>query len=102
MAANVSPQRAVEVFGHEKDRGTYPREIKDALTALGVAHAGRFRRVSPTKPVYPPRAILYAHRHGRPKQAHWLLIWDGKIFDPEGVWPDGYRNWHITSYLEIY
>ena len=38
----------------------------------------------------------------RPKgnRWHWMVTWDGVIYDPADRWPD-YEGWRITSYLEI-
>lgn len=103
MAAGVSLKRAKTAVGHE--RGTHTSEVVAALRILGVSCADRLRRVRRANPVLPQRAIIAIHRpasEDRNGRAHWMLHWDGKVFDPGGRWPDGYQNWRITSYLEIF
>jgi hypothetical protein len=101
----VSLARAIEAVGHERARGTYTREVVQGLRALGLSCADRLRRTSIRKPILPRRAILHIQRYGdalRKPQAHWMLWRDGRVHDPGGRWPEGYDNWRITSYLEIY
>lgn len=98
MAAGVSLDRAISAVGHRKKRGTWTREIVAGLRALGVGCSERLRRVSRNKPVLPQRAVLCITNGGR--KWHWMLTWDGEIYDPEARWPD-YAGWRITSYLEI-
>lgn len=104
MAAGVSLDRAIEAVGHAKKRGTYTREIVAGLRSLGIPSATRCKPLSKRKPVLPKRGLLAIFRdesNKRPQKFHWMLIWDGHIFDPGGRWPDGYDGWRITSYLEI-
>lgn len=107
MAAGVSLKRAIEAVGHEKKRGTYTREVIAALRSLDIQCADACRKVSRKRPVLPRRGLVVIHRpklegRRRSNQWHWLLTWDGKIYDPSGwEWPDGYKDWKITSYLEI-
>lgn len=104
MAAGVSLQRAIEAVGHQKARGTHTREIIAGLRALGVGCADRLRRVSRAKPLLPPFAVVAACRirPAAPALWHWLLVWDGVIYDPGQVWPDAYKDWRFTSYLELF
>lgn len=106
MAAGVSLDRACEVIGHRKF-GTHTYEVIRALNALGIDCAKRMRPVSRVRPVLPERALL-SIRQDRDKALsvdrrlyHWMLTWDGKIFDPGGKWPN-YEGWRITSALEIH
>lgn len=101
MAAGVSLQRAVNAVGHARDKGTFTVEIVQGLRALGVKCADRSKRVSRVKPVLPRRAMVSIHGPGQ-RRWHWLLTWDGKIYDPGSRWPEGYTGWKMTSYLEIY
>jgi len=105
MAAGVSLDRACEVVGHRKERGTTTREVVRALRTLGVPCADRLRRVSRARPHLPKRAIVAIHRPPEENrhrgQWHWMLAWDGVIYDPGASWPDRYRDWKITSVLEI-
>lgn len=97
MAAGVSLARAIAVIGHRS--GTHTHEVRRALLTLGLKPAERLKRVSRTKPALPRRGIV-AIGKGR-KYAHWMLTWNGRIFDPGGRWPEGYNGWRITSVLEI-
>ena len=103
MAAGVGVERVIEEIGHED--GTTTKELVAALHALNVPCGGTLLRFSRVKPVLPKRCIVYIHRYGekgREPRGHWMLSWDGKIYDPGGRWPEGYANWRITSYLEIF
>lgn len=105
MAAGVSLDRAIEAVGHKKQRGTRTKEIIAALHSLGIKTAAKVRPMSRTKPVLPKRAMvsICTNKVGREyKLGHWLLYWDGVMYDPRGTWPEGYRDWVITSFLEIY
>lgn len=98
MAAGVSLRRAIEAVGHE--RGTHTVDVARGLRALGLDCEDRCKRVSKHRPIPAPRALL-AFRRGQ-RIAHWMLLWDGAVFDPGGWWPDNMRDWKMTSYLRIY
>lgn len=106
MVAGVSLERAIGVVGHQ--RGTHTRDIVRGLRCLKVVSSGKLRRISRARPVIPNRAIVaivyYAMRpdgtRGQ-RYAHWLLSWDGVIYDPGEAWPERYVGWTMTSYLEI-
>ena len=104
MAAGVSLKRAVETIGHDEDTTT--REVVRALRQLGVSCESKLKRISRIKPTLPKRALVVIHRPkdegGRKEKWHWMLAWDGQIFDPGGRWPEGYSNWRLTSCLEIH
>ncbi len=99
MAAGVSLEKAISVIG-SSTAGTSTAEVRDGLRALGIGCAERLRVVSRVRPILPRRAIIACHipRNGN---AHWMLTWDGEIYDPARMWP-AMREWRITSYLEIY
>ena len=104
MAASVSLKRAIEAVGHE--RGTNTRDVVAAFAALGIGCSSRLVRISRKRPTLPARAIVVIHRPAveyerRNPHWHWMLTWDGKIYDPGGRWPEGYVQWKMTSYLEI-
>ncbi len=103
MAAGVSLTKAIEAVGHSRKRGTHTWEIIPALRKLGINCADRCRRVSRKRPLPPKRGVVVIHRPKGDKPAlwHWMLVWDGEMFDPSGRWPD-YVGWRITSYLEIF
>jgi hypothetical protein len=96
MAAGVSLERAYEVFGHQS--GTTTREVVQALRHLGINCADRLRRCSKTRAI-PARAILHTREQGG-RRAHWMLMWDGRVYDPADRYPDD--HWPIVSYLEIF
>jgi len=105
MAAGVSLKRVVKQMGKHTG-GTYTKDVVAALRHFGVPCADRLRRVARSRPVWPTRSILVIHRPpeeagGRKAKWHWLLAWDGKMYDPGNRWPEGYGKWRITSYLEI-
>jgi hypothetical protein len=103
MAAGVSLDRAFEATG--KRGGTHTKHVVAALHVLGVKTDARARRMSKTKPVLPQRclvSICTKKVKGEYKLGHWMLHWDGKMYDPRGTWPEGYDGWTITSYVEIY
>lgn len=99
MAAGVSLDRAIEAIGHKSISGTNTRDLVRGLRALGLPCADRCRVLGRLKPVLPRRGMLVV---GTKKYGHWMLTWDGVIYDPGGMWPDGYAGWKISSYLEIY
>lgn len=106
MAADVSLDRACDVVGHRKLGGTTTREVVHALRELGVPCASSLKRISRLRPVLPKRCIVAIHRPKEPGRHrgrwHWMLHWDGRMFDPGDAWPEAYRDWRITSVLEIY
>lgn len=104
MAAGVSLKRAIEAVGHE--RGTYTCDVVRALWALGVQCDDRCTRISRKRPNLPKRGLVAIHRPKedgkRRERFHWMLTWDGRMYDPGGAWPDGFAGWRITSYLTIH
>lgn len=97
MAADVSLDRAIEAVGH--DHGTETRQIIKALRSLGVPCADRCKRLSKKVPVLPPRAMVVMRTKGK-SMFHWMLFWDGVMYDPGNRYPN-YDGWVMTSYLEI-
>lgn len=99
MAAGISLSEAIKTVGHK--RGTRTKEVVAALRALGINCEEKLVRISRKKPVLPKRAILAIGNHKR-KRYHWMLSWDGELFDPGDSWPRHYNGeWAITSYLKI-
>lgn len=96
MAAGVTLDRACDVVGHR--RATTTREIVRALRALGLRCANRLQRCSKWRAI-PRRAIVHMRRDDG-SASHWVLMWDGQIYDPDGGYPD--PRWKLISYLEIY
>lgn len=105
MAANVPLWKATEAIGH--DGPTTTRELVNVLRSFGLDCADRLRRISRRRPVMPPKCLLsisYRPPIDCPKKSksHWMYCEKGTIYDPAGAWPDFYKDWVITSYLEIY
>jgi hypothetical protein len=105
MAAGVTLKRSIETFGHQK--ATTTKDVVTALRALNIECADRLKRPIRKRPTLPHRCIAAIHRPKSSKEKrlvkwHWILIWDGRVYDPGGCWPDSYANWKITSYLEIH
>ncbi len=109
MVAGVSLRRAIAAVGVEfTERGTETRQIVAGLRALGVRCSGRLRRVSRARPVLPARCLVAiiqyrpdADGERQPTRSHWMVSWDGQIYDPGERWPEGFAGWKITTYLEI-
>lgn len=97
MAAGVTLDRACQVIGHR--RGTVTREIVRSLRELGIQCADRCHPMKRNIPVLPQRGLVVLHAP-RGNRWHWMLTWDGKMYDPAGRWPS-LDEWKITSYLEI-
>ena len=110
MVAGVGLRRAIAAVGAEyTERGTGTRQIVAGLRRLGVRCSGRLRRLGPAKPVLPARCIVAiiqyrtdAEGTRQPKRAHWMVSWNGQIYDPGQRWPEGFAGWKITTYLEIF
>lgn len=97
MAAGVGVKRAIDAVG--KDGATRTRDIIRGLRALGLNCADRMRRTAQNRAL-PPRCIV--HICWRRRYGHWMLYWDGHVYDPGGAYPDGYDSHsRIVSYLEI-
>lgn len=106
MAAGVSLKKATEAVGHGRYGGTKTSEIIKALRSLGLECGDRCERISRKRPNLPRRGIVVLHRPKEPGKRkarwHWMLTWDGTIYDPAGMWPDNMRDWRMTSYLRIH
>lgn len=108
MVSGVSLQKAIDTIGHR--RGTYTRDLVRALRTLGVGCADKLKVLPRKRPVLPARAIVSIVKwvtcidgSRRQRKGHWMVTWDGVMYDPGDVWPDAYarEGWTITSYLEI-
>jgi hypothetical protein len=104
MAAGVSLKRAISAIGHKGDTST--ADVVFGLRSFGLTCADKLVRISRKRPMPSARAMIVIHRPAveherRNPKWHWMLSWDGKIYDPGGRWPEGYDKWQITSYLEI-
>ena len=100
MIAGVSLQTVRDLIGEDGEDGTHTKHLVEALKSLGVNCDTRLRRVSRKLPMLPARAIVAIHGPKK-RRWHWLVSWDGEIFDPDGCWPHLYKDWRVTSYLTI-
>lgn len=99
--AEISLRDACKAVGHEHSTNT--RELVKALRILGFSCADKLKRIKHWRP--PWRAIVKMRWPGR-AMGHWLLMWDGRLFDPDPAGmglrhlnPD--HGGHLTSFLEI-
>ncbi len=97
MAAGVTIEDAVKAVGHKERTKTL--ELALALRKLGVECDDRLR-IRRNGDGYPPRCIVKVSSGGK-RNWHWVLMWDGKVYDPASLefslWP-----WQKTAgYLEI-
>jgi len=99
MASGVSLDRACEAVGHRN--GTTTKEIVKALRELGVPCGEKLKRISRKRPALPKRGIVAICQPGKRYKWHWILVWDGEMIDPAGLWPKYYDKWKMTSFLEI-
>src|ERR1035437_8529670 len=97
MVADVSLAEAVQLIGKRGHSGTRTRDLVKALRSLGVGCADKLKRVSRVRPVYPRRAILAVAKYAwvsdgtrEQRKCHWMVTWDGVVYDPGGRWPNGY------------
>jgi hypothetical protein len=89
----------------DKPSGTRTAELVIAMRQLGLSCAGKMRRIGSNLVGAPPLAILrvlWPADPGERQLAHWMVLSDGRIFDPDGP----RLRWRavggrITSYLEI-
>lgn len=98
MAGQVSLDRAIEVIGH--DGATTTKEIVGGLRTLGIGCANRLKVCKRNMPVFPKRCVV-AMRNKQETRWHWVLMWDGQLYDP-GSGQGSDNGWKMTSYLEIY
>lgn len=102
MVTDRTLEEAIELVGHAKSTNT--RELVAALRKAGVNCADKLRRISKKWPAMPRRAIVAA-RNVQLYRSHWIVYWDGKVYDPDDPdfsvppYPPG---WEMTSYLEIF
>ena len=102
MICGIHLADAVEAVG--KASGTTGPDLAKALKILGVESSPKQVRIGkklPRKsnyyPFLPPKCIAKVRSAGV-KKYHWVLIWNGKTYDP---YP-GYVPWeYISGYIEI-
>ncbi len=94
MVLVITLEEACASMGRKK---TSTADIVDALGAGGVKVAKQRKR-SRGGPL-PKRAILAGRSQVDGKSIHWLLQWDGKIYDPAAHYAP--HSYAITSYIVI-
>lgn len=76
-------------------------QLIEALDLYGIRHAGKNTRISKKNPTPSERSILTVHANGG--YTHWVLLYDGKYYDPEfGLIEGEYTHGTITSFLGIF
>jgi hypothetical protein len=106
MAAEVSLERSIEVFGSRG--GTRTKQVVKALRELGIATVGDklIRRKPDEKaPNYGIIKILFERLEPDGKiheWSHWALMWGGILHDPGEATPGVTSpNGRFSSYLKI-
>lgn len=107
MVTGLSFDEAWKLVGHLNATGT--QEIVQALRKAGIRCAGRLHRVSRRWLLLPQHAIVAVRRRGYKTSTHWVVYWEGKVYDPGdklGTPPieagKQVPAWDMTAYLEIY
>lgn len=99
MVAGVSLGAAIRAVGHA--HGTHVFELKRALAKLGVecdpSDEGRFVPFRGDPAGLPPRAILWLRGPADAMKTHWAVLWDGRVYDPNGPTTD----WPIKGYFTV-
>lgn len=107
MILNVSLMEAVTEFGHS--HVTHAQDVIDVLRKWGFTTGDRCKRLSGDlrglklrdveswHDAFPKRCMLRIGCRGM-AGSHWVLLWDGKVYDPARYAVDGE---FVTSYLEI-
>ena len=102
MAAGVTLDKAIQVFGHE--RGTRTCDVLKGFKAFGIeAKTTRLKRWDDKEPP-PPCALLHQlfHAKGQKFHGHWVLNWHGVVHDPEQAGPNLVDSGgRFVSYVEL-
>jgi len=98
MLCGITLDQAIKEIGHK--HGTRTAELVRVLRRYGwkIGYHGRLRKIS-IKSVF-PKATIFKMRCIYNHESHWIVVVDGKIFDPacEGS-VTGFGR--LTSFLEI-
>lgn len=88
-------------------RATSGKDLHNALSEFFIDSSPQqvrlsgFQRVSRWKPFFyenlPARCIAKCRSTGV-RASHWILVWDGKIYDP---YPGGVAWQYVSGYVEI-
>lgn len=99
MASGKSVEEVIRDMG--TDGPTSIGQLISILDAYGIRHAEKNTRISKKCPAPFERSILTVHMDKG--YTHWVLLWDGKYFDPEfGLLEGEYPYGRITSFLAVY
>jgi hypothetical protein len=108
MVLGITLEETIKRIGYV--RGTKAKELALVLRIGGVACKSRRIRYTPRKAL-PKRALLALSRRSNRRKFHWVLLWDGWVYDPEFCAPwlltqylsffDGADNADLTSYLPL-
>ena len=83
-ALDIPLDAGARLIGHR--HGTKPKELAAVLHASGFSCSGkrvRYRRGQKL----PQRALLSVSHSGNRRRFHWVLLWDGWVYDPERECP---------------
>lgn len=76
-------------------------QLIEILDRYNIRHAEKNTRISKKNPNPYKYSILTVHANGG--YTHWILLYEGKYYDPEFGLIDGeYTHGKITSFLAIY
>lgn len=93
MVTGKTITEIVNCLGHGK--GTRTKDLVKLLRSFGYGVPDRLRRLS-----NPPRYAIAKQPKLRGNNWHWVLIWNGKRYDPAGTTYPRYGS-RLTSYLPI-
>jgi hypothetical protein len=104
MIGGISLGDAIQKVG--KRSGTCGTDLHKALYKMGISSSEQMVRLGGNKKVsrkrfdfaaLPKRCIAKVRSAGI-KKSHWVLVWDGEIYDP---YP-GYVPWkYVSGYIEV-
>lgn len=103
MAADLDIEAAIKLFGHK--HGTTTRAMVRVLRHLGFKTGPGLSRITRDRPA-PLRSICkmrFRRRDGRGWRSgwHWVLLWDGKLYDPLGPDHNHRGQFELSSYLDL-
>ncbi len=94
--------KTIETVIHDMktDGPTSIGQLIDILDSYEIPHAEKNTRISKKNPKPYPFSILTVHMNAG--YTHWILLYDGKYYDPEfGLIEGEYTFGKITSFLGI-
>lgn len=92
MVAGITLEESIKIFGHK--RGTTTKQVRRALTECGWIPAEKLKIVPRVhRKGYAKLAVCLFKVVWPDKSSHWILNWQGTIYDPLGA---------VFANLEIY